>query len=174
MDKTKPLNPAQIAEILQSSCSILKAMISALPVEVLSWHFDPKEWSIKQVLGHLIETENKGFAKRVPLMVKNKDPQLVPLNRDDEALIRDDCAQDTISLLNEFISVREKSCVIVSSLNEIDLGRGGWHPDAGYLTVKDLVNEWIYHDMDHIRQITDVIQRYIWDHMGIIQDWYKH
>lgn len=174
MNKTMPFKPTQVSEVLSTTYTVLQAELNVLPVEVLGWHFDPKEWCIKQVLGHLIETEKNGFAKRIPLMVKVKDPQLVSLDQDKEALIRNDCEQDAKNLLKEFGLLRGKSCVIVAALKDSDLARGGWHPDAGYLMIEDLLHEWIYHDLDHIRQITDVVQRYIWNHMGKTQDWYKH
>ncbi len=174
MAKILPLKPNQVAEILAADSNLLKVELNALPVEILSWHFDPNEWCIKQVLGHLIETEKNGFAKRIPLMIKIQDPQLISLDQVKEAVVRNDCEQDAIKLLNKFISLRKKSYIIVESLKNNDIHRGAWHPDAGYLTIGDLLHEWIYHDLDHIRQITDIIQRYVWGHLGATQGWYKH
>jgi hypothetical protein len=170
---TAPLRPNQIAEMLRAASTLLQVELNALPSEALRWHPKPEEWCIQQVLGHLIETEKPGFADRIRTMIENQDPQLVSLDQVEEAVARRDCERDGAELLKEFISLRDASCTLVSGLKDADLRRGGWHPDAGYIRIEDLLHEWVYHDRDHIRQIMANIQALVWAHLGNTQSFYQ-
>jgi len=55
---------------------MIQAELSALPTPVLAWHPAPGEWCAKEVLGHLIETEKRGFAGRIRIILKSDSPQL--------------------------------------------------------------------------------------------------
>ena len=55
---------------------------------------------------------------------------------------------------------------LVEGLSAADLLQGGHHPTVCHLTVADLLNEWIHHDRNHVRQILANVQAYVWPHMG--------
>lgn len=174
--KTYPsfdLSPQQIADALNSTATMLHAIFTALPEEVLHWHFDPNEWCVNQVLGHLIQTEEAGFSQRIKKMIVENEPQLISLNQDEEAVERKDCERNSLELLQEFIKLRKDSCDLVNGLKVSDISRGGKHPDVEHITVNDLLNEWVYHDQDHFRQIMDILQRFVWDNLGNTQKFYK-
>jgi hypothetical protein len=50
-----------------------------------------------------------------------------------------------------------------------DLSRGGDHPEVRFLTVNDLLHEWIHHDANHLRRALANIQGYTWPNMGNAQ-----
>jgi len=79
---------------------------------------------------------------------------------------------DAAELLDEFVTLRTGSITFVEGLRDVDLVRGGWHPDIGYVLVVDLLHEWVYHDHDHIRQMMANVQRYLWPHLGSTQKFY--
>ena len=41
--------------------------------------------------------------------------------------------------------------------------------EVGFLTVNDLLHEWIHHDANHLRQMLANIQTYTWPSMGNAQ-----
>ena len=47
------------------------------------------------------------------------------------------------------------------------------HPLVGELRVVDLIHEWIHHDQNHIKQILNNIQAYVWPNMGNAQNFGK-
>lgn len=167
-----PLDPHTNGQILQVSAYILEHEFESLPNSLLRWHPAPSEWCMNQILGHLIQTEQPGFADRIRSMLDSTDPQLVSLDQDAEAAERGDCDRDPHELLTEFLSLRTASIDLVTSLSKTDLNRGGWHPDVGYLTVADLLHEWVYHDQDHIKQLMTNIQQFTWAHLGSTQQFY--
>ena len=168
----QPLKPTQIAAMLRAAAIMLEAEFAALPAELAGWHPKPDEWCIKQVLGHLIQTEETGFAGRIRFVLANDEPRLDALDQDEEAQKRSDCARDAGGLLREFVSLRRESCALVAGLSSADLQRGGWHPDIGFVRVDELLHEWVYHDRDHIQQMMKNIQAYTWENLGATQKFY--
>jgi hypothetical protein len=49
------------------------------------------------------------------------------------------------------------------------MARSGRHPKVGELSVGDVVNEWIHHDRNHLKQILSNLQAYVWPQMGAAQ-----
>jgi hypothetical protein len=47
-----------------------------------------------------------------------------------------------------------------------DLDRAGQHPTVGLLRVRDLLQEWVHHDRNHVRQALANVQAYVWPAMG--------
>lgn len=165
-DASSMLASRDIAQLLRATTTTLAAELAALSPRVLAWHPAPGEWCVKEVLGHLIETEQRGFAGRIRIILAGEDPQLQTWDQNAVATARRDCERDGGGLLDELTMLREDSTRLVESLSDADLARGGHHPNVGYLKVIDLLNEWVYHDRNHVRQILANVQAYVWPHMG--------
>lgn len=166
MSDAPPLTPAAVAPFLRSTIATLTAEVDALPPEALAWHPAPGEWCVKEVLGHLIETERRGFAGRIRIILAGQEPPLESWDQNGVAAARRDCEHDGRALLGEVTTMRRDSIRLVEGLSAADLARGGHHPTVGHLTVADLLNEWIHHDRNHVRQILANVQAYVWPHMG--------
>ncbi len=130
------------------------------------WHPAPGEWSVKEVLGHLIEAERRGFAGRIRVILDAKDPALERWDQNAVARARDDDARDVHVLLEELTALRNDGIALAQQLGPADLGRGGHHPTVGYLRVGDLLHEWVHHDRNHLKQILANVQASAWPYMG--------
>ncbi len=164
-----PIRPGQVAELLRVTPTVLRAELTALSAPVSSWHPAPGEWCVKEVLGHLIEAEQRGFAGRVRVILDTDSPQLAAWEQVQVARERRDCERDAAQLLGEFAGLREASVTLVAGLKDSDLERGGEHPKVGFLRVGDLLNEWVHHDRNHLKQIFANVQAFVWPHMGNAQ-----
>jgi hypothetical protein len=165
-DAPAPLPPAAIAPLLRATIATLTAEVEALSAPALAWHPAPGEWCVKEVLGHLIETERRGFAGRIRIILGSREPRLETWNQNAVAAARGDCQRDARALLGELAAMRQEGVQLVEHLGPADLTRGGEHPTVGHLTVADLLNEWIHHDRNHVRQILANVQASVWPHMG--------
>jgi len=58
-------SPTEIAALLESAVAIIRAEVEALPKAVATFHPGEAEWSVNEVIGHLIEAERRGFAGRL-------------------------------------------------------------------------------------------------------------
>ncbi len=162
-----------VAELLRATPALLRAAVAALPGEAAGWHAARGEWCVNEVVGHLIEAEAHGFADRIRLLLGAEEPLLPVWDQEEIAHGRRDCRRATSDLLDEFDALREASAAFVVGLGEADLGRGGHHPDIGYLRVRDLLHEWAYHDWDHTRQLLASLQAYVRPHMGNTRRFYE-
>ncbi|MGH7308040.1 MAG: DinB family protein [Candidatus Rokuibacteriota bacterium] len=163
------LTPPEIAGLLRAAAAMLAAELRGLPEALLRFHPAAGQWCAKEVLGHLIEAERRGFAGRIRIILAERDPALAAWDQEAVARERRDCERPLAVLLDEFMTMREASAALVDRLGPADLSRGGHHPLVGYLTVADLTPEWVHHDRNHLRQILANVQAYVWPSMGNAQ-----
>jgi hypothetical protein len=162
-------SPAEVAALLPATVALLRAEIGGLPERVLAWHPAPGEWCVKDVLGHLIEAERRGFAGRIRIILGGDTPALQGWDPAAVAAARGDCARPAGALLDELAAMREESATLVGRLLAADLDRTGLHPKVGRLSVRDLLQEWVHHDRNHVRQALANVQAYVWPAMGNAQ-----
>lgn len=162
----QPLTPAEVAVLLPAAVTLLRAELTAVPERVLTWHPAPGEWCVKEVLGHLIEADHRGFAGRIRIILAGDTPALESWDPPAVAAARKDCAKPATGLLEELAALRAEAAGLVGRLIEADLERAGQHPTVGRLRVRDLLQEWVHHDRNHIRQALANVQGYVWPAMG--------
>jgi hypothetical protein len=168
MGEPAPLQIGQIARLLNSSAIAIETEVRASPPEVLAWHPAPGEWCIKEVLGHLIEAEGRGFAGRVRALIDDS-PDLVAWDQQEVTHARCDCERDAEELLRDLQSQREQGLHLLDSITAADLSRAGRHSKVGMLSIGDVINEWVHHDRNHLKQMLANVQAYVWPHMGAAQ-----
>jgi len=159
-----PLSNAQIADLLESTCALVEAEMRALGDDGCRWHFKDGEWCVNECVGHLIEAEKRGFAGRIRDLIAGK-----PIQSWDQAQVardRKDCDRVSQSLWMEFMGLRNDSIALVRGLRPGDMERSGTHPKVGVLRVSDLVQEWVYHDRNHTRQLLQIQQERVYPDMG--------
>ena len=164
-----PLATAEVAALLPAAVALLRGELAAVPERVLAWHPAPGEWCVKEVLGHLIEADRRGFTGRIRLLLDADTPALERWDPPEVARARGDCAKSTSALLDELAAMRQDAAALVRGLREADLDRGGRHPTVGLLRVRDLLQEWVHHDRNHVRQALANVQAYVWPAMGNAQ-----
>lgn len=162
---TTELTPDQVALYLESTCALLEAELMALGDDA-GWHQAPGEWCARAVVGHLIESEKRGFAGRIRIILANDHPKLEAWDQVAVEKQRNDCARVTDSVWMEFMGLRHDSVNLVKSLKPADLDRSGIHPKAGELKVRWLLQEWIHHDRNHTKQLLSIAMERVWPHMG--------
>ena len=112
----------------------------------------------------LIEAERRGFAGRIRDLLAGK-----PIQSWDQAQVardRKDCERMSQSLWMEFMGLRHDSIALVRSLKPADMDKSGTHPKVGLLRVRDLLQEWPYHDRNHTRQLLYIQQERVYPDMG--------
>jgi hypothetical protein len=166
---TAPLAPAHVADLLAAALETIRAEVAALPPAVLRWHPRDGEWCIQEVIGHLIEAEQRGFAGRIRILLREREPRLQTWDQQAVARDRRDCDREIGALLAELTALRQPAIALARGLGAADLERGGHHPNVGYLRVADLLHEWVHHDRNHVKQMLANVQDYAWPAMGNAQ-----
>ncbi len=169
MTRFAPFTISEIAALLTAAMEAIRGEYPRLPRRVLTFRPAPGEWCILEVLGHLIEAEQRGFAGRIRLILEQDGRALARWDQEQVARDRRDWERDPSVLLGEFVRLREVSLQLVERLREADLGKHGLHPTVGALTVHEILHEWVHHDRNHIAQMTSNVQACAWPHMGNAQ-----
>jgi hypothetical protein len=166
MTHTAALTPSQTAPLLRAAFDGIRAEVSAAPVEALRWRPGPREWCVLEVIGHLIEAEQRGFAGRIRQILDRPGLGLTAWDQEAVAAARRDHEREPSALLDELAALRAAAADLVSGLGAADLSKHGEHPKVGRLLVSDLLHEWVHHDRNHMRQMLANLQAYVWPHMG--------
>ncbi|MGH2499644.1 MAG: DinB family protein [Candidatus Limnocylindria bacterium] len=162
------LDRERVAAFLEASCALIEAELGALGADA-SWHAAAGEWCANEVVGHLIESERRGFNGRIRHFLREDHPATTAWDQIAVARERRDCERLTDSLWMELMGVRHDSIALVRSLTDADCDRSGRHPKVGELRVRDLLHEWVHHDRNHTKQLLAIGQQRVWPHMGNAQ-----
>jgi DinB superfamily len=163
----------EVIACLAATPHLLRVLVSNLPTAAGGWHPAVGKWCINEIVGHLIEEDQRDFVGRIRLMLAQNDPRLSVTDQDEVAKSRRDCSRQPSDLLDAFCQVRQASVEFASGLERSDLARGGVHPKIGHVHVVELLHEWVYHDMNHVRQIAANIQALLWRQLGNTQQFYQ-
>jgi uncharacterized damage-inducible protein DinB len=134
--------------------SLLDA-IHGLSDEELSFKPTPKSWSIKEILVHIADAELVGI-HRMKKVLSEENPLLTDYNQDLWANRLDYTQLDYQQYLALFKLLRESFIPVLNRLTEEDMLRTGIHTEVGKLTLKDLLQNYINHINDHLKQIQRV------------------
>jgi hypothetical protein len=160
------LAPEQVAIYLESTCALLDAEVKALGDADARWHPATGEWCVNEVIGHMIESERRGFYGRIRRTLEQDHPFEEAWDQIAVARERKDCERMVMSLFMEFMGLRHQSVEMVKALRGDQLDRACTHSKVGELTVRGLLQEWVHHDRNHTKQILSNAMARVWPHMA--------
>ena len=158
--------------ILERTPGALRALIANATQDDLDWQPQPDRWSISMVLAHLADVEEKGFVSRFRAITEEQNPFLPAY--DQLALFRSGAKFDGLAELGAFERRRRETLVWLNSLPSNVGSRTGRHEQFGTLTFDQLLNEFAFHDLGHIRQVIELYRSHaFYPNMGAYQSFYK-
>ena len=165
-------NSTACIQILEQTPGLLRNLLAPATREQLDWRPSAERWSITMVLAHLADVEVKGFRDRFKAMVGNDQP-LLP-RYDQLALFQSNADFDPYAEMARFEERRDRTIVFLKALPNGAGERGGRHEEFGAITVAQLLNEFAFHDLGHIRQIMELYRSHVfYTEMGPYQGFYK-
>lgn len=172
MGRVSPDVPPEIAILEQSPIIIEKILMAAGPHD-LHWKPAAHRWSIGEVLGHLVDVE-KLMRGRVQKMAQEDNPAIEPYDQEQVAATGKYAEKPALEFLHEFCHERDRSVSWLRYAYPAAGARTGRHAEIGAITVAQMVNEWAFHDLGHIRQISELYRaRAFWPRLGAAQQYYK-
>ena len=169
MPAVKPLDPRTIAALLRGSAAAFAAELGGLTPELARQRPEDGGWCALEVVGHIIESDLRGFAGRIRLMVEEVEPVLETWDQPAAVEARRDITREPEELAAELLALREEGARMLEGLRPEDLEWGGEHPQVGWLTVSDVMHEWVHHDRAHLKQLLELAQEFVWPAMGNAQ-----
>lgn len=130
----------------------LRLMVLPLTDAQLRFRPAPHEWSISEIVGHLIDTEQL-LRYRIERMCQYDQPLIIPMDQDESVRQHGYQHADVPALFVQLSNQRQHTQHYVASLPISALGRTGWHAQGGLWQVATTVNYLARHDYLHHQQI---------------------
>lgn len=144
-----------MSDLLNDVRSILKTtparwtdLAQSLPAAALTTRPAPNEWSAVECLQHLIDID-KVFRFRLEAFLKGND---FPAFNPDEEGSQVSGQSDPTDLAAEFARQRLESLYALDAVTERDFERTSRHSELGLVTLRQMLNEWAAHDLNHTMQ----------------------
>jgi hypothetical protein len=137
-----------IQQMLSTTAPRWLYLAEALPDELLTRAPASGEWSAVECLRHLIDAERDVFPVRVQLFLSGQN--ITPFDPDEEGLPATDATPR--QLAEEFARLRTASLGLLGQLTPDDLDRAATHRELGRVTLGEMLNEWVAHDLNHTIQ----------------------
>ena len=158
--------------VLEQTPGVLRSLLSAATEEDLEWQPAPDRWSITMILAHLHDVEIAGFRSRFHAMLESDQPFLP--SYDQLALFRNGASFHGVGELAAFERERRVTLDWLKKLPPEATGRKGRHQELGAISVAELLNEFAFHDLGHIRQVAEVYRSHaFYPRMGGFRNYYQ-
>ena len=150
----------QVIALLEQTPQTLARLTAGLPEPALDFHPSPSEWSIREIIAHLVDDEMFVMHTRLERMMKEENPSLLP--HDEKAWYRRrNTSRDALNdLLDDLRVQRAASLGIVTFLRESEWARSAFHPEYGRFTAEQWIGYWGEHDLTHLQQIEQTLALY--------------
>lgn len=137
-----------IINILREQQNSTVEFFHHIPEERGDFRYQPEKWSIKEVVGHIVDVEWV-FTYRALRFARNDKTFLHGIEQDDLVAGANFSDRDLPSLSNEFTHLRSANMVLFDSFNENILNRTG--TASGYkFTVRSIPYIIAGHELHHI------------------------
>ncbi len=159
--------------VLEQTPIILEKLLLEVTDEVMQWKPSPERWSISEVLAHLADVEVAAFRERVKAMVEQESPRLEFYDQNAMYAAGKYSGGRPREHLKQFCHERDRTLSWLRYLPAGAAARPGQHSELGRITVADLMHEWAFHDLGHIRQISELYRaKFFYPKMGPFQRYY--
>jgi uncharacterized damage-inducible protein DinB len=115
---------ADVFALLASEPDDLRALLAGVTEEAASMRLNPTEWSIKEVLGHICDTE-RILSYRAACVARGDTTPLPGFEQDDYVNGTDFNARTLADLLDEFAALRKANLLTFRPLTDAELVRRG-------------------------------------------------
>jgi hypothetical protein len=162
-----------VLEILATTLQKLKLEVSPLSRREILTPPAANKWSVQEVLAHLADVEEFGMRARVAAMIEQDKPTLPPF--DQEARVAE-LKYDTIDPMESLASLTRQRRANVKWLRKLrpaQWKRRGRHQTVGEISVEELVTEWAFHDLGHLKQILEIKRYALFPRMGNMRAFYE-
>lgn len=157
--------------ILESTPGTLREMVSLHQAASLDDEQD-EGWSVRHVVAHIYDVDAVIYDDRIRRILEEEKPfirSIDPLARMAE---RGLLTMQVPAMVDELAARREAALPELRKLTEVELSREGTHDEAGTIFVSDLVHQWAYHDLMHLKQAASILQAPVVAGMGNTRKFY--
>jgi len=141
---------------LEQQMESFSALLRSIPAEKSSFAYSEGKWTIKELAGHVIDTE-RIMAYRALRIARNDATPLPGFDENDYVLNAHFADRSLESLADEFAALRKANMYLIRSLREIEIDRSGISNDKP-ISVRALIFIMAGHVNHHVAILK---QRYL-------------
>lgn len=153
--------------LLERTPVVLRDQLAGLAEEWTESRPDPDNWTAYQVVCHLAYIEENDWLTRAR-MIHDVGPSQAfpPVDHGDQAARY--AGQTVEDVLERFTELRRRNLDEVRPLvgDPAILDRRGLHPTLGEVTMRQLLETWAVHDLNHLRQAQEAVAHRYADEVG--------
>lgn len=144
--------PAIIAR-LAAARAIIPALVADVSDEQALWQPAPDQWSILEIVCHLLDEERDDFHTRLDLTLHMPGAPWPPIDPPGWVVAHGYRQRDLSRQVREWVDERNRSLAWLNGLADPDWTRAHVHPKFGPISAGDLLLSWVAHDLLHVRQL---------------------
>ncbi len=126
---------------------------------------DPERFSLREVICHLSDWEPI-MLTRIKVGVETPGGSIQAFDEGQMAIDHDYATKDPIAQLMQWGTDRAKTIEYVSGLDDSKMAQTVLHPERGLMTVSDLANMIVCHDVYHLEQLSSMRK-----HPKVVDTW---
>lgn len=139
---------ADVMSVLAAQPAELRGLVGNLPDAQANAHPSPGEWSVKEVVGHVCDTE-RVFAYRALRIARGDETPLAGFDQNEYVRGTHFNARALGDLLDEFTYQRQANVICFRALSEAEISRIGTASES-YVSVRALVYMLAGHVIHHV------------------------
>jgi hypothetical protein len=162
-----------VLEILATTPEKLKRDISIFSRREMHARPAPNKWSVQEVLAHLADIEEVGMRARVAAIIEQDNAMLLPVDQEARLVELKYNTIDPRRSVADFERQRRANLKWLRKLRPSQLKRVGVHQEVGEIAAEELITEWAFHDLGHLKQILEIKRYALYPRMGSMRTFYE-
>ncbi len=161
-----------VLEILATTPDKLKREISTLSRREMHDHPVRGKWSVQEIIAHMADVEEVGMRERVAAIINEEGPTLPAFDQEARAVQLGYNRMDPLTSLARLQRQRRANLKWLRTLRPSQLKRQGIHQTVGKISAEELITEWAFHDLGHLKQILDIKRYALYSRIGNMRAFY--
>lgn len=141
----------QVVKHLQDNLTTMIEFIRSFPAEKLTYRWAEGEWTIKEILGHIVDDE-RIYCYRALRFARNDTTELSGFEQDDYVIYSGANERDLEEILAEYRAVRQATITFFNSLEDKALTRAGV-ANGHLMSVRAAAYHIAGHELHHLHSI---------------------
>ena len=151
----------QLINRLETNITVFNSLLNNRDKNEYFFKPKPQEWSMIQVLSHLVDEEKFDFRTRVFSVLNNPEEPLPAFDPVMTLESKSFVEEDYNELLDQFMDERIKTVAMLRALEKPNWQNAFQHPKEGPLTAGFFLTNWVAHDIIHIQQLNRLAYQYL-------------
>lgn len=137
----------------------IRVLAGGIPDEQARWKPEPSQWSVLEVVHHLLDEEIYDFRARLDIILHHPDQPWLPIDPQSWVTERAYNQQSPADILARFLEERRRSLAWLNSLPSPNW-QVRYEAPFGQISAADMLASWMAHDLLHTRQLVELCYAY--------------